>query len=139
MERRSIQEATLVYPQHEISPEDFLNFFQLDGFAEDWKSLGFDIEDDLWALEISIMANPEAGDVVPGTGGLRKMRFGKARNKIGKRGGVRVGYVYFKEHWTVLLVVVYGKNEKANLSSKEKSAIREYIGRAKAWFDQQNY
>jgi len=129
----------LVFPQHEISPEDFLHFVQLDEFANDWKSLGYDLEEDLLALEISIMTNPEAGKVIAGTGGLRKIRFAKSHDRIGKRGGVRVCYVYFPEHWTVLLVVAYGKNEKADLTPTEKKSIQAYIGRAKNWLDQKNY
>ncbi|NOY42465.1 MAG: addiction module toxin RelE [Planctomycetes bacterium] len=129
----------MVSPQHKVSPEDFLHFVQLDEFAEDWKSLGFDIEDDLWALEILIMTNPERGDVVPGTGGLRKIRFGKGDRGIGKRKGVRVCYAYFKEHWTVLLVVAYGKNEKDDLTESEKKYIRDYLKRAKAWLDKKKY
>ena len=121
--------------QHEIRPEDFLHFVQLDEFADDWESLGFDIEHDLWALEILIMANPEHGAVIPGTGGLRKLRFGKEHDRLGKRKGVRVCYVYFKEHWTVLLVVAYGKHEKDDLSETEKKDIREYIAQAKSWLE----
>lgn len=68
-------------------------------------------------------------------GGLRKLRFGRAEERIGKRAGIRVCYVYFKEHWTVLLVVAYGKNEKDDLTAGEKRSIREYIQRAKSWLD----
>jgi hypothetical protein len=125
----------LKYPQHELSPEEFLHFVQLDEFADDWQELGFDIEKDLWALEMAIMANPEAGAVIPETGGLRKLRFARRDDNIGKRGGVRVCYVYFKEHWIVLLVAAYGKNQKDDLTSEEKRHIREYIKRAKAWLD----
>ena len=124
--------------QHEIRPEDFLHFVQLDEFVDDWESLGFDIENDLWALEILIMCNPERGNVIPGTGGLRKLRFGKGDQGIGKRKGVRVCYVYFKEHWTVLFVVAYDKNEKDDLSEEEKKHIRQYIARAKVWLDKTN-
>lgn len=138
MVRPGVEDATLMNPP-ELSPEDFLHFFQLDEFAEDWQRLGFDIEQDLWALEIAIMSNPEAGKVVPQTGGLRKIRFGRQRDNIGKSGGVRVCYVYFKEHWTVLLVVAYGKNEKDDLTAAEKRHIREYISRAKNWLDSRNY
>lgn len=131
--------ARVVSFQPQIGPEDFVHFVQLDEFADDWESLGFDIETDLWALELLIMANPERGAVIPGTGGLRKLRFGKEQDRIGKRKGVRVCYVYFKEHWTVLLVVAYGKNKKDDLSEIEKRDIRDYITRAKAWLDQRNY
>jgi hypothetical protein len=119
----------------ELRPEDFLHFYQLDEFADDWQALGFDVEHDLWNLEMEIMANPEAGRVIPETGGLRKLRYGRPQDKIGKRGGVRVCYVHFKEHWTVLLVVAYGKSEKDDLAPAEKRHIREYIRRAKAWLD----
>jgi hypothetical protein len=120
----------------ELRPEDLLHFFQLDEFADDWQALGFDVEQDLWALEIAIMSNPEAGRVIPDTGGLRKLRFARQKERIGKRGGVRVCYVHFKEHWTVLLVVAYGKSEKDDLTAAEKKHIREYIRRAKAWLDE---
>jgi hypothetical protein len=139
MDRLRIEDAVLIYPHHEISPEDFLHFVQLDEFVNDWESLGFDIENDLWALEILIMANPERGDVIPGTGGLRKLRFGREHESIGKRKGVRVCYAYFKEHWTVLLVVAYGKNEKDDLTENEKKDIRNYLDRAKSWLDNKNY
>lgn len=119
----------------EIGPEDLLHFVHLDEFVDDWQTLGYDVEHDLWALEILIMANPERGVVIPGTGGLRKLRFGKEQDGIGKRKGVRVCYVYFKEHWTVLLVVAYGKNEKDDLNELEKKDIRGYIARVKIWLD----
>jgi hypothetical protein len=108
---------------------------ELDEFADDWKALGLDVEHDLWALQIAIMKNPEAGAVIPDAGGLRKLRFGRHDDRVGKRGGIRVCYVYFKEHWTVLLVVAYGKNEKDDLTQEEKRSIREYIKRARAWLD----
>lgn len=120
-------------PSQQLSPQDFLHFFQLDGFADDWEELGFDTETDLPALEIAIMTQPEAGAVVQGTDGLRKIRFARASEGIGKRSGVRVCYVYFKEHWTVLLVAAYAKNVKDDLTSKEKRAIADYIERARVW------
>jgi len=125
----------LVYPFDRIGPEDLLHFVQLDGFADDWEALGFDIENDLWNLENQIMTNPELGDIVPGTGGLRKIRYGKMRDKIGKRKGARVCYVYFKQYALVLLIAAYGKQEKADLSQHEKKDIREYIRRTAAWLN----
>jgi len=127
-----------VPPQHEISHEDFLHFFQLDEFVDAWKALGFDQEEDICALETSIMANPEIGEVIPGTGGLRKMRFGRNRQQLGKRKGTRICYVYFKEHWTILLVVAFGKNKKVDLTQDEKKSIQEYIKRSKDWLRKNN-
>jgi hypothetical protein len=120
----------------ELPPEDFLYFYELDEFAEDWKQIGYDIENDLWALQIAIMTNPEAGRVVPDSGGLRKIRFASAREGRGKRGSARVCYVHFKEHGNVLLVVAYGKNDKDDLSPSEKKRIREYIRRTQKWLDE---
>ena len=81
------------------------------------------------------MLNPEAGKVIAGTGGLRKLRFDRIEDRIGKRGGVRVCYVHFPGHAIVLLVAAYGKNEKDDLTPIEKKYIREYIERARAWLD----
>jgi len=118
-----------------LKPEELLHFIETDEFVQQWESLGLDEESDLWDLQILIMRNPAVGNVVAGTDGLRKMRFGRAGHRIGKRGGVRVCYVHFKEHAIVLLVTVYGKNEKDNLTAMEKKCIREYIGRSKVGLD----
>jgi hypothetical protein len=65
------------------------------------------------------------------------MRFGRASDRIGKRGGVRVCYVLFREHGIVLLVTAYGKNQKDDLSAAEKKQIRDLIGRTKSTLDSQ--
>lgn len=131
VENKQSGEATLAYPEHLITPEDYLKFIELDEFEDDWDSLGFDLEDDIWSLFVAIMINPEGGEVVPGTGGLRKLRFSPQRSNSGKRGAVRVCYVYLKEHFTVLLVLAYPKSEKLDLSSVDKKGISKYIASAK--------
>jgi len=100
-----------------LSPVDLLYFSYLDEFKDDWQDLypNDGDEEGLWALEILVMTDPEAGPVIPGTGGLRKLRFGKR----GKRGGDRVCYSYFPDHNLVLMVMIYRKNEQENLTSKE--------------------
>jgi len=77
-----------------------------------------------------VAANPEAGDVVPGTGGLRKLRWGMAGQ--GKRGGARVLQLYLKHRSTVWLLDVYGKREKADLSPADKKAIKKVVAAIKA-------
>jgi len=84
------------------------------------------------------MRNPEIGKVIAGTGGLRKMRFGRPSDRIGKRSGVRVCYVHFSQHAIVLLVTAYGKNERDDLTPREKKYIREYIDRARAGLDRKS-
>ena len=87
------------------------------------------MEFDLLALQVAIMAAPKAAPVIPGTGGLRKLRFSPLGWKTGKRGAIRVCYVYFEEFWTVLLVVAYPKNRRDNLTQSEKREISKLIER----------
>lgn len=68
--------------------------------------------DELAAFIVWIAANPKAGDVIPGSGGLRKVRW--ARSGMGARGGARV--IYFNEHaGRIWLLVVYAKAKFDNL------------------------
>lgn len=131
-------EAILRYPEHQLTPEDFVHFVELDEFSDDWQRLGLNLEDDLSALQFAIMANPKGCPVIPGTGGLRKLRFAPCRWNAGKSGGVRVCYVYFESHWHVLLVLVYGKGEQEDLADAEKRAIRKYIRRTEKYLSERN-
>jgi hypothetical protein len=117
------------------SSEPVITFRASLEFAKRWEELGFDSELNLEELQSVIANNPLVGKVVGSTGGLRKMRFARADRRIGKRGGVRVCYVFFPEYSTVLLVTAYGKTEKDDLTPKEKKYIREYIRRIKVELD----
>ena len=119
----------------ELSPEDFLQFVETNEFVRQWDVLGFDCEHDLLELQLAIMRDPHVGKVVAGTGGLRKMRFGRAKDGVGKRGGIRVCYIHFPGHAIVLLVTAYGKDEKDDLTASDKKGIREFIDRSKAALD----
>jgi hypothetical protein len=130
--------CVLVYPRHVFRPEVFrpeewLRFIELRPFAAAWKDLGLDDEDQL-ALQVLIMLNPTNPPVVEGTGGLRKVRFAPVRWRTGKRGALRVGYVYLQDHGVVLLVIAYSKDEKDNLTPGEKKAIRSLIQRIEQEF-----
>lgn len=118
-----------------MHPEALLHFIELDEFQDDWEELGLDVEVDLWELQNQIMHDPAGPPIIQGTGGLRKMRFAPSRWNIGKSGAIRVCYVYFQPHWTVLLVMAYGKGKKDNLSSAEKRDIARYINTVEKWFD----
>lgn len=65
------------------------------------------------------------GDVIAGTGGVRKIRY--AREGHGKSGGYRIVYYYFDENNPILLFTMYGKNEKENLNDTEKQALYKII------------
>ncbi|HEX3484757.1 MAG TPA: type II toxin-antitoxin system RelE/ParE family toxin [Micropepsaceae bacterium] len=72
---------------------------------------------------IFIAGNPEAGDVIPDTGGVRKVRWSRAGT--GKRGGVRVIYFYHDPGRPLYLLMVYAKGRQENLSPDEKRAVRQ--------------
>ena len=76
---------------HEHGREVHRTFIYLHGFVAQWNQLRLN-DDDLRELEQSIMNNPAAGDVIAGTGGLRKLRFAPKRWRRGKRGTLRIGY-----------------------------------------------
>ncbi len=67
--------------------------------------------------------NPTAGDVIAGTGGVRKLRW--ALKGRGKSGGARVVYYYHDERLPLYLLNAYAKNEQANLSLAERNAFRK--------------
>ena len=70
-----------------------------------------------------IAANPEAGDVIPETGGVRKVRW--TRPGTGKRGGARVIYFYHDADRPLYLLMVYAKARRENLTPDEKKAVRK--------------
>ena len=68
--------------------------------------------------------HPESGDVIQGSGGIRKLRW-SAQNK-GKSGGVRVIYYYQNESIPLFLLTIFGKGEKANLSKGERNELATF-------------
>jgi hypothetical protein len=81
------------------------------------------VVEDMVALEQSILVDPHVGDLVPGTGGLRKVRVGQRAVGRGKRGGVRVYYLDLPERSVTHLVAIFGKREKDDLAPSERKAI----------------
>jgi hypothetical protein len=65
-----------------------------------------------------IAGNPEAGDVIPDTGGIRKVRW--TRPGTGKRGGVRVIYFYHDSTMPLYLLLIYAKAQRENWTQDEK-------------------
>ncbi|MFN4324205.1 MAG: type II toxin-antitoxin system RelE/ParE family toxin [Aeromonas media] len=74
--------------------------------------------------------NPEAGDVIPGTGGVRKMRWG--RSGSGKRGGARVIYFYYRPDYPLYLLLAYGKAQATDLTQDDKKAVAAFAATIKA-------
>lgn len=121
-------QAVLNYPPHWFSPEELLTFVELRPFSKRWDDLGL-TDQDMGCLQTLIMVDPEAAPVISGTGGLRKMRCGRANAAKGKSDGYRVCYVYFKEYGTVLMVLIYPKSEQDDIPEGYKAVIRKTIAR----------
>lgn len=71
-----------------------------------------------------LAVNPECGDVIQGTGGFRKVRV--ARGGMGKRGGARLIYILRGDNFPIFLITVYPKNEKENLTMKERNQLAKH-------------
>jgi len=78
-------------------------------------------------LQQELARKPEAGDLIPGTGGFRKARWADARRGKGRRGGLRVIYYYFATEHQIWLMTLYGKNEAADLTPREKKGLKAAI------------
>ena len=93
------------------------------------KLLGEASKDELYAF---LAKEPEAGVVIEGTGGVRKLRW--ARPGMGKRGGVRVIYYFHCEQHPLLMIDLYAKGDKENLTDAEKNALAKFVGQYVASF-----
>lgn len=78
-------------------------------------------------LQNLLMKNPEAGDLMPDTGGLRKLRFADARRGKGKRGGLRVIYYWWNAGAQCWLFTIYDKDELADLTAQQRKILRAII------------
>lgn len=78
-------------------------------------------------LQAFLTVDPEAGDVMPGTGGFRKLRWADPRRGKGKRGGLRVVYYYLANDDQIWLMTLYGKDEAADLSADEKKVLKAAV------------
>jgi hypothetical protein len=94
-------------------------------FLADAKAAGLD-DTELAEIAATIAANPLVGDIIPGTGGARKVRFG-GKGK-GKSGGYRVITYYAAEDVPVFLLALVDKGQRADISQADRNALREILG-----------
>jgi hypothetical protein len=79
------------------------------------------------ALQNELASNPELGNRMPGTGGFRKLRWADPRRGKGRRVGLRIIYYHFLADQQIWLMTLYDKSEAADLTPKEKKALKATI------------
>ena len=109
---------------------ELLTFVETTVFTKRVSALG--LEEALRGLQLELLDNPEAGDVEPGTAGLRKVRLGDPARGKGKRGGARVHYLWLPHWGRIYLMFVYGKNEASTLTTGQKKTLRAIVAQIKA-------
>ncbi len=77
------------------------------------------------AIVTTVANDPECGEVMQGTGGVRKLRV--ARGGRGKSGGGRVVYIHHDAHHPIFLLAAFAKNEKSNLSKAERNELAKFV------------
>jgi hypothetical protein len=83
-------------------------------------------------FQLELLANPYQGDIIQGTGGIRKIRVG-IKGK-GKRGGGRVIYYYLDKKYRFYLLTIYAKNEMEDLSEDQKRQLKKFV---EVWLNEQ--
>ena len=104
-------------------------FVEVPLFSKRWAEIGLG-DDELLALQIFLLKDPQAGPVMEGTGGIRKVRF-PLENR-GKSGSVRICYTDFEEFEVTYLITAFTKNEKDNLTKNEKNVLKKLVKTLKA-------
>ena len=100
-------------------------FIETDIFTEDVKKLLDD--DEYHKLQVFLATQPDYGDLIQNTGGLRKIRW--LSGGRGKRGGVRVIYFHRTREFENRLLLIYRKGIKDDLSANEKTILKKMIER----------
>ena len=93
-------------------------------------------DDDRHALIDYIARHPEAGSLIMGTGGLRKLRW--AAKGSGKRGGLRLIYYFYNRDWPIFLFTIYRKSKQADLTPAQRLALRRILDRLKTEIKQRS-
>lgn len=110
-------------------PKALITVAEVDPFAATARQAEL-TEDERRDITVFLAHNPDFGDVIPGTGGLRKLRWpGKGK---GKRGGYRVVYYFFNEAIPVYLLAIYPKNQQIDLTPQQRTRLTALAAQLKA-------
>ena len=101
---------------------DWFQFVEAPAFARFREEY---LDDDRFSeLQQYLARNPEAGDMVPGAGGIRKLRWKDSRRGKGRRGGLRIIYYCFLSEREIWLMTLFDKDEAADLTKGEREQLR---------------
>ena len=99
-------------------------FIYTEPFRKSWKAMGLD-DDDAKKLEQLLLEDPQAGDVIEGTGGARKIRI-QMENR-GKSGGARVIYVDVFRKEKLYLLLAYPKSIQDDMTPEQKKMVKKLV------------
>jgi hypothetical protein len=83
------------------------------------------LQKDLDTFVDDLLKDLDQGDVITGTGGVRKIRLRSATS--GKSGGFRICYYYNESRYTLYFITIYDKSEQSNITAQEKAEFKEFI------------
>ena len=107
-------------------------FIMLPEFDKQWKNIGL-TDKELKSLQEELTINPNKGDLMQGTGGLRKIRV--AFDGRGKSSSARACYVDFAVYEKIYLITAYTKNDKDNLTKEERNEVKQLVELLKKTID----
>lgn len=108
-------------------------FVELQGFSS-VREEHFGGDETFRQLQLWLTNNPKLAPVIPGTGGLRKARWADPSKGTGKRGGLRVIYLFIEEVSMIVLFNVYSKNVVTDLTPEQKRAAAKYARSIREYF-----
>jgi hypothetical protein len=102
-----------------------MEFFETPAFTRHvYKYLS---EDSFHELQARLSVAPEIGDIIPGTGGFRKVRWADERRGKGRRGGLRTIYYFFANDQQIWLFAIFDKNEMSDITAQERRKLKQTI------------
>ena len=105
-----------------------LEFIEFPAFTKRLLALAKDRADDvLLEIQSDLLENPNRGPVIEGTAGVRKARVADPTRGKGKSGGFRYMYYYIEQDGEIYLLLIFNKNEQADLTSSQKKTLKQAI------------
>ena len=102
-----------------------MDFLEIDTFIQARKRLLSD--DEYESIKDALAENPKEGKVIPGTGGLRKLRWRDEARSIGRRGGLRIIYYSLVKREEIWMFNAYSKTAQADLTDDQKKAFKQLL------------